>query len=154
MAGKGRQAAKLLAALEENQAVHVDSLSFQHEHKEVFMTSYFRHAPVGGKQAGIQPECNQYRHSPNLLGVFFFFFRAEQRSDRGFISCGCRIQFSLCPGIHAMGQGDTKALIRTERRAEEWSGGGVGEAALYSSAMTTPPPAQLLPGLEVVFSGL
>lgn len=41
---------------------------------EFFMTSYFRHAQVGGIQGGIQPECNQYQDSPNLL---FFFLKCS-----------------------------------------------------------------------------
>lgn len=43
-------------------------LSLQPEHKELFMTSYSRHAPVGGKQGGIQPGCNQYQGFYMLVG--------------------------------------------------------------------------------------
>lgn len=67
------------------------------------MTSYFRHAPVGGKQGGIQPECNQYRDSRLLF------------STRGFISCCCKIQFSLCPAVHVMGKRDKKVLIKDRK---------------------------------------
>lgn len=41
--------------------LHMYKLSPQPEHKELFVTSYSRHAPVGGKQGGIQPGCNQYQ---------------------------------------------------------------------------------------------
>lgn len=71
------------------------------------MTSYFRHAPVGGKQGGIQPECNQYRDSK--LAGFFWFFLPEGSSA---------VQLSLCPGVHVMGKRDKKALIK-ERKEDD-----------------------------------
>lgn len=105
---------------------------------EFFMTSYFRHAPVGGKQVEIQPEWNQYGHSPNLLG-----FCAEQSSAIGSISCCCKIQFSFCLGVHTIRQRNKKALIRKERRRIE-------EGKLPYSPVMTPPLAPFLCAFEVV----
>lgn len=94
------------------------------------MTSYFRHAPVGGKQAGIQPECNQYRDSPKLLGFVFLFF--------------CRAV--ICPWIHQLllenpilllsrcPCGGTKRHKGTDKEDKGGGGGGL----LYSSVMTPP----------------
>lgn len=104
--------------------MHVDSLSFQHEHKEVFMTSYLRHAPVGGKQAGIQPECNQYRHSPDLLGGFFWFFFVQSRDlTTGSSAVAAQPISPFVPVSTRWDREAKKALIRTERRAEEVGGG-------------------------------
>lgn len=68
-------------------------LSPQPEHKELFVTSYSRHAPVGGKQGGIQPGCNQYQSFYMLVSFF-----VGQWSLYGFISCCYKIQISCSSG--------------------------------------------------------
>lgn len=57
----GRASKPLLSCKKKEKVLHMYKLSPQPEHKELFVTSYSRHAPVGGKQGGIQPGCNQYQ---------------------------------------------------------------------------------------------
>lgn len=103
---------------------------------------------VENKQESNQSAINTATLQTCWVFFLFVFFVQSRDLTTGSSAVAAQPNSPFVP-VSTRWDGETKkALIRTERRAEEVG----GEAALYSSC-DPPPSAQLLPGLEVVFRG-
>lgn len=92
------------------------------------MTSYSRHAPVGGKQGGIQPGCNQYQGFYMLVG----FWGSDLFMDSSAVATESRspVVLGSTRWLKRDAEGDTDT--EEEEGDEEW----LKKRLQHSSAVT------------------